>query len=128
MDRVTRTELPAVNTGKILWSIGCKSVTATPKAVTKRDAQRSFLHCQNALQGFESNPCECVLQKLKGETVKFLHMLIVLLALAAFAVSLFAGLSYSFSGHGLHPALAVLLGAFAALVVGWWSAGKVEDL
>ena len=57
--------------------------------------------------------------------MKFLHMLIVLLALAAFAVSLFAGLSYSFSGHGLRPTFAGLAGAFAALVVGWWSAGKV---
>lgn len=55
-------------------------------------------------------------------------MLTVLLALAAFAVSLFAGLSYSFSGHGLRPTFEWLAGAFAALVVGWWSAGQVEDL
>lgn len=72
----------------------------------------------------QASACECVLQKLKGETVKFLHMLIVLLALAAFALSLFAGLSYSFSGHGLHPIIAGLLGGFAG-VAGWWSAGKV---
>jgi hypothetical protein len=58
------------------------------------------------------------------KTVKFLHMLIVLLALAAFAVSLFAGLSYHYEGHGLHPALAVLGGAFCA-AAGLWSAGKV---
>lgn len=59
--------------------------------------------------------------------MKFLHMLIVLLALAAFAVSLFAGLSYSFSGHGLRPTFAGLLGGFAGFA-GWWSAGQVEDL
>ena len=57
--------------------------------------------------------------------MKFLHMLIVLLALAAFAVSLFAGLSYSFSGHGLHPVIAGLLGGFAG-VVGWLAAGKID--
>ena len=56
--------------------------------------------------------------------MKFLHMLIVLLALAAFAVSLFAGLSYHFGTYGLHPVIAGLLGA-AAGVAGWWSAGKV---
>lgn len=60
--------------------------------------------------------------------MKFLHMLIVLLALAAFAVSLFAGMAYHFEGHGLRPTFAGLAGAFAALVVGWWSAGQVEDL
>ena len=99
-------------------------MAATPKAVTEGTRKRPFLHCQNALQALDLRACECVLQKLKGETVKFLHMLIVLLALAAFAVSLFAGLSYSFSGHGLHPVIAGLLGGFAGFA-GWWSAGQV---
>lgn len=56
--------------------------------------------------------------------MKFLAMILVLIALAGLGLSLFAGLSYHFEGHGLHPALAGLLGGFAG-VAGWWSAGQV---
>lgn len=56
--------------------------------------------------------------------MKFLAMTLVLLALLGLGLSLFAGLSYHYEGHGLHPALAVLGGAFCA-AVGLWAAGKV---
>jgi len=56
--------------------------------------------------------------------MKFLAMILVLLALAGLGLSLFAGLSYSFSGHGLHPAFAGLGGAFCT-AAGLWAAGKV---
>lgn len=56
--------------------------------------------------------------------MKFLAMILVLIALAGLGVSLFAGLSYHFEGKGLHPALAGLCGGFAG-VAGWWSAGRV---
>ena len=59
--------------------------------------------------------------------MKFLAMTLTLLALAGLGLSLFAGLSYHYEGHGLHPALAVLCGAFCA-AAGLWAAGKVEDL
>lgn len=56
--------------------------------------------------------------------MKFLHMMNVLLSIAAIGVTLFAGLSYHFSAHGLHPVIVGLLGGFAG-VSGWWSAGQV---
>lgn len=56
--------------------------------------------------------------------MKYLHMLNVLLAIAAIGITLFTGLSYHFGTYGLHPALAVLFGALSASA-GWWSAGKV---
>lgn len=56
--------------------------------------------------------------------MKFLAMTLTLLALLGLGVSLFAGLSYHFEGHGLHPALAVLVGAFCT-AAGLWAAGKV---
>lgn len=59
--------------------------------------------------------------------MKFLAMTLTLLALLGLGLSLFAGLSYHFEGHGLHPALAGLGGAFCTFV-GLWAAGKVEDL
>ena len=59
--------------------------------------------------------------------MKFLAMILVLIALAGLGLSLFAGMAYHFDGYGLHPALAGLLGGFAG-VAGWLAAGKVEDL
>ena len=56
--------------------------------------------------------------------MKFPAMTLVLLALAGLGLSLFAGLAYHFDGHGLHPALAVLCGAFCTFA-GLWAAGKV---
>lgn len=56
--------------------------------------------------------------------MKYLHMLNVLLSIAAIGVALFAGLSYHFGAYGLHPVIAGLLGGFAG-VAGWWSAGQV---
>ena len=56
--------------------------------------------------------------------MKFLAMILVLIALAGLGLSLFAGMAYHFDGYGLHPALAVLGGAFCA-AAGLWAAGKV---
>lgn len=57
--------------------------------------------------------------------MKFLAMILVLIALAGLGVSLFAGLSYHFEGHGLHPALAGLFGALSASA-GWLATGKID--
>lgn len=57
--------------------------------------------------------------------MKFLHMIIVLLSIAAIGVTLFAGLSYHFGTHGLHPVIAGLLGALSASA-GWLAAGKID--
>lgn len=56
--------------------------------------------------------------------MRYLHMLNVLLSIAAIGVALFAGLSYHFGTYGLHPVIAGLLGGFAGFA-GWWSAGQV---
>lgn len=56
--------------------------------------------------------------------MKFLAMILVLIALAGLGLSLFAGMAYHFDGHGLHPALAGLCAAFCAFA-GLWAAGKV---
>lgn len=56
--------------------------------------------------------------------MKFLAMTLVLLALLGLGVSLFAGVAYHFDGHGLHPALAGLCGAFCGFA-GWFAAGKL---
>lgn len=57
--------------------------------------------------------------------MKFLAMTLVLIALAGLGLSLFAGMAYHFDGHGLHPALAGLLGALS-LFAGWMAAGKLD--
>lgn len=58
--------------------------------------------------------------------MKFIYALIMCAALAGLGLSLFAGLSYHFDGHGLHPALAVLCGALSAFA-GWEAAGKLGN-
>ena len=58
--------------------------------------------------------------------MRFLAMTLTLLALAGLGLSLFAGMAYHFDGHGLHPALAGLCGAFCGFA-GLWAAGKVGD-
>ena len=57
--------------------------------------------------------------------MKFLAMILVLIALAGLALSLFLGLSYHFEGHGLHPVIAGLFGALSASA-GWLAAGKID--
>ena len=59
--------------------------------------------------------------------MKFLHMLNVLIALAAVGLATLAGLFHHYTGHGLDPVLACA-GALVVGLGGWWSAGKVGDL
>jgi 4-hydroxybenzoate polyprenyltransferase len=59
--------------------------------------------------------------------MKFAAATLMLLSLLLMAVAVFAGFSYHFEGHGLHPLLAGSLAGFAALM-GWLAAGKVEDI
>ena len=57
--------------------------------------------------------------------MKFTYALTMCAALLGLGLSLFAGLSYHYEGHGLHPALAGLFGALSASA-GWLAAGKID--